>query len=244
MKESEVTHSVDISQKYERRTVLHTLLHGDVIAIVFDNRCSCGELLWFDGSNAGIFSGSRDHIYTRDIVEAWLFSVCVNDTSFREAYRSVENIRHSGAAALVTDTSVRAKVRANIMVRVLRSAFRCRAAPDPGCCIEERDDRRDIIISHTLDRKLRLCVADIIQVALADSLPGVFIERCEDVPFSEQYATKLRHIGICQCSGHANQPSTACLADAHSLGTTLRQKTSGFSRIHNHCSLNSPKSQL
>lgn len=410
----EQTHSVDISQTYERRTILHTLLHGDVIAIVSDYRCSCGELVWFDGLNAGIFSGSRDHLYTRDLVEAWLFAVCVNDTSFREAYSAVEHIRKSASAALVAERSVQTSLRpryvtrigrraandafnsflhcvngtfhdgghttmldklhscdqceievpqealhlditncdqgvnvqhegpptpqnitrkrfrgvvvdgtatgilsrlppytrhilevrqipnvprrfvisengririqkdavlrlisgskkictscdvdghcpnfqvlfkgrsyleqrdfveeillpenepvtdvasVNIVQRVLRSAFRFRIAPDPVCCMQERDDGRDIIVSHNMDRKLRPCMADIIQVALTDSLPGVFIEKGEDVPLFEQYAMKVRHITICQCGGlQAHQPSTVCLTGAHLSGTMLRYK--------------------
>ena len=62
--------------------------------------------------------------------------------------------------------------------------------------MDASDDHREIILSHGVDRKLRLCMADILKLALTDSLPGVFIENGEDVPLLKQYAMKLRHVGI------------------------------------------------
>lgn len=61
-------------------------------------------------------------MYTRDIVEAWLFAVRVNDTSFREANRGVNNTRHSAAAGLVADISVQSSLRSHNVTRIGRRA--------------------------------------------------------------------------------------------------------------------------
>lgn len=103
--DSERPHSVDVSVPILRYTLLHTLLHGDVRVCVADYKCSYDRIVWFDGFSQAVFSASRDHLYTKDILESYLISVCVNDTSFREAYLTVNNIRKSVAASFVASTT-------------------------------------------------------------------------------------------------------------------------------------------
>jgi len=81
----------DLSATIPRRAMLHTLHHGTVAVQAMDYRCpQCGYYNHYDGLSDGLFNVSKDHIFTRELLDSWLWDVCNTGGTFRDAFASWE----------------------------------------------------------------------------------------------------------------------------------------------------------
>ena len=67
---------------------LHTMHHGSVIIHVQDFRCECENMIACDGMSDGLFCMTRQHVFKRGLLDAWIFDVCGVGMSFRDAFAS------------------------------------------------------------------------------------------------------------------------------------------------------------
>lgn len=80
-----------------RSVVLHTLTHGSLIAAVIDFICpTCSSVVFFDGHDSALFSGaSKSAIYTREIIDFWMYVVAMLGSTFRSAYEASKQLSRS-----------------------------------------------------------------------------------------------------------------------------------------------------
>ena len=71
-----------------RKANLHTLHHGCIRIGVVDNICLCGNVVRYEGLSDGFFSVSKFNIFTRELLDAWVFDVCGLGLTFLEAFTS------------------------------------------------------------------------------------------------------------------------------------------------------------
>lgn len=69
-----------------RPTHLHSLHHGCIRIAVQDNMCRCGVIVRYDRLTDGIFSASRYNLFTRELLDSWVFGVCGSGMKFRESF--------------------------------------------------------------------------------------------------------------------------------------------------------------
>ena len=72
--------------------LLQTLHHGTCKIVVREtvfeaSRC----IVPYDGSNDGLFRLSKQYVYTREVLDAWLCDVCGPGGTFRDAFQSWSN---------------------------------------------------------------------------------------------------------------------------------------------------------
>ena len=69
--------------------MLHTLDQGSLQVKVIDLKCQrYGRLIPYDGVYDALFSERKEHLFTREIMGAWLWSVCRTGGTFRYAFYS------------------------------------------------------------------------------------------------------------------------------------------------------------
>lgn len=79
----------DIYRTAPRKVTLHALHHGSIIVSAIDRICSqCTKLVTFDGGYQGLFSISKFHLLTRELLDVWTWKVCGSGRTFRDAYAS------------------------------------------------------------------------------------------------------------------------------------------------------------
>ena len=83
----------------KRPVMLHTLLLGTVKISVCDMVCPrCKNTVYYDGRDGGIFAATRRVVYSRELLDAWLFAVAVNGATFREAYANSRFLSNQASA--------------------------------------------------------------------------------------------------------------------------------------------------
>ena len=70
----------------KRQVTLHTLSHGSLKICVRDYLCACGMLVRYDGLFNGIFCATKNHAFSRELLDVWMFDVCGLALTFREAF--------------------------------------------------------------------------------------------------------------------------------------------------------------
>lgn len=86
-----------------KRTVkLYTMIHGSFEISVVDFVCPrCSSLCYFDGGDAGLFSASKECVYSRELFDHILYHVTGLGCTFREAYVGAMGISQSVSATKV-----------------------------------------------------------------------------------------------------------------------------------------------
>ena len=70
-----------------RPVVLYTLHHDSIPIEVVDVSCSnCDEVIRFNGEWEGLFSSSRNDVYTRELLDSWTYEVCGKGSTFRDTF--------------------------------------------------------------------------------------------------------------------------------------------------------------
>ena len=99
-----------------RTVMLHTLHHGSFNVEVIDLKCNvCGKLIPYDGVYDALFSTRKEHLFTRELLDAWLWDVCGTGGTFRDAFYSwsSKNCMSSAACHRIGDVSTFARQRGN-----------------------------------------------------------------------------------------------------------------------------------
>ena len=75
---------------FQRRIVsLHTLHHGAISFWVTDFNCRyCGKLIPYDGLEDGVFCVNGKQVFTREVLDKWVWDICGSGGTFRDAYSS------------------------------------------------------------------------------------------------------------------------------------------------------------
>ena len=74
---------------YGRRVVNPGAFYGAVRIVVKDIVCSnCDHVNIFNGRSHGIFALFSSVLYSRELLDIWLYQVCAIGASFREAYEA------------------------------------------------------------------------------------------------------------------------------------------------------------
>jgi len=71
-----------------RSALLHTLSYGSMKITVQDTLCDCGAIIRYDGLSDGLFCASKHNVFTRELLDVWVFDVCGLGMTFREAFTS------------------------------------------------------------------------------------------------------------------------------------------------------------
>ena len=88
-------------ERITRRASLHTLHHGCIPIAVIDSRCpKCHRLIPYDGAFDALFCTRKDHVFTRELLDAWLWDVCGTGGTFRDAFYSWETKTSMASASL------------------------------------------------------------------------------------------------------------------------------------------------
>ena len=73
----------------KRHVMLHTLHHGTTTIVAIDFKCSkCGRFVSYDGAYDALFSVRKEHVFTHELLDAWLWDVCGTGCTFRDAFYS------------------------------------------------------------------------------------------------------------------------------------------------------------
>ncbi len=79
-----------------RCPTLHTLHHGPVLITVTDVVCrSCGVIIPHDGESDSLFSSSETSVYTREILDSWVYDIWAKGYNFRDVFDSWYERSHS-----------------------------------------------------------------------------------------------------------------------------------------------------
>ena len=71
-------------QVVERRALVYTLLHGTNEVLVLDLVCeSCKAGTVFDGRDSGLFAWLSTAVYSRELVDFWLYQIAMLGSTFR-----------------------------------------------------------------------------------------------------------------------------------------------------------------
>ena len=69
--------------------LLHTIHHGTIsIRVIEFLRLKCGTYLHYDSSSDGVFRLTKDHLFSRELVDMWLWDVCGTGCTLCEACSS------------------------------------------------------------------------------------------------------------------------------------------------------------
>jgi len=86
-------------QRIHRRSNLHTLHHGTLIVEVVDLKCPhCRTYNPFDGYSDGLFCFSKIHIFTRELLDSWVWDICGTGGTFRDTFSSWSSKAMSASA--------------------------------------------------------------------------------------------------------------------------------------------------
>ena len=73
----------------KRGVMLHTLLHGSITIIVIDTKFSkCGRFASYNGACDSLFIVRGEHVFTCELLDAWLWDACGTSGTFRDAFSS------------------------------------------------------------------------------------------------------------------------------------------------------------
>jgi len=72
-----------------RKALLHTLHHGTIYIQVTDFSCGdCRQYIPYDGYSDALFCVDKNHILTRELLDAWLWGLCGTGGTFRDVFSS------------------------------------------------------------------------------------------------------------------------------------------------------------
>jgi len=84
-----------------RKVDLHTLNMGTLRITVADLICPwCDTIHRYDGEHDGLFSINPSSVYTRELLDLWVYQVCGLSMTFREAFDSFNFIQKLGSSKL------------------------------------------------------------------------------------------------------------------------------------------------
>ena len=93
----------ETAPKIVREVILHTLLSDTILVSICDLKCiRCEWITEYDGTDDAVFHTARGILYTRDLLDAWVYETTVGGSTFREAYNSVR--KFAGAALSLMPT--------------------------------------------------------------------------------------------------------------------------------------------
>ena len=77
------------SEAVKRETLLHALHHGTVPIHINDLRCDvCGQINAYDGLDDGTFALDKNLVFTRELIDAWMWDMCGTGGTFRDTFSS------------------------------------------------------------------------------------------------------------------------------------------------------------
>lgn len=83
------------------KCVLHTLHHGSIPYLVTEFTCSnCGLRVFYDGLCHGVFRLNKTHLFSRELLDMWLWDICGTGGTFRDAYSSWSSKSYAATASL------------------------------------------------------------------------------------------------------------------------------------------------
>lgn len=99
-----------------RVVMLHALHHGSLQVRVIDLKCNeCHRLIPYDGANDALLSARKEHLFTRELLDAWLWDVCGSGGTLRVAFYSwsSKNCKTSASCHRLGNESKFARQRGN-----------------------------------------------------------------------------------------------------------------------------------
>jgi len=92
----------NVMETKERLVELHTFIDGTVRIQVADLICpSCQGLVPFEGVDSAMFVLNRYTVFSRELLDFWVYQVCGIGLTFREAYEAYRKLVTSTSASLV-----------------------------------------------------------------------------------------------------------------------------------------------
>ena len=83
------------------KRVLHTPHHGSIAYCVTDFTCSnCCLRIIYDALCHGVFRLNKHHLFSRELLDMWLWDICGTGGSFRDAYFSWSSKSYAATASL------------------------------------------------------------------------------------------------------------------------------------------------
>jgi len=77
------------TSRYPRSALCHTLHHGTIDIRVTDLSCgNCRRYIPYDGYADAVFCLNKMHIFTRELLDAWLWDLCGMGGTFRDVFTS------------------------------------------------------------------------------------------------------------------------------------------------------------
>ncbi len=96
----------ELTQYHTRKVMPHTLHHGCSELSVADFTCThCKRTIPYDGLSDGIFCLNKKHVFTRELLDMWLWDLCVTGSTFRDIYSSWETKTRAVSACFHCDGS-------------------------------------------------------------------------------------------------------------------------------------------
>jgi len=91
---------VDYPITFQRNASLHTLHHGTIDIQVTDFFCrDCRQYIPYDGYTDALFGITKHQIFTRELLDAWLWDLCGTGGTFRDVFSSwfTQSLSHSAS---------------------------------------------------------------------------------------------------------------------------------------------------
>lgn len=91
-----------IARSQSRVVAVHTMEHGTIHITVLDLICPyCHTTNFFDGASSGLFCLSQSTVYTRELLDYFVYLVCGMGLSFREAFEVYVRLNESKSSEFI-----------------------------------------------------------------------------------------------------------------------------------------------